>query len=341
MSAMSFSTANWHWKNKTVTPWAKKWFEDELTTVSVDDEAGETPGARVQVTQLVEYEGDVELGRRKSKYVLVTKITIIIIMLLRWRCLLKDVNWFVSRLITIFDCRIVLEWTGTASDGAEAKGRLVIPEVSHDIMLDGTSDYTWEFTLTSSLDSATDALFGLAKKKLPGALEARLALFPAALIDAHGKDIIVGDDPSRSGTPTPGGTTAAATTTPSAVSAAPSAAAAAPKKKQTTVNTAEVVVEATFQASAGDLYSILTDEKRIPSWSRASAKVCEAPSFFFTICNTFGEFNFVSRIRGKVLSMCFSAVGCGGSMYRWMHRGRSSRRGFCRIRPGRRVSGPL
>ena len=82
MSSMPLSTANWHWKNKTVTPWAKKWFEDELTTVSVDDEAGETPGARVQVTQLVEYEGDVELGRRKSKYVLAVLFFIKILLLL-------------------------------------------------------------------------------------------------------------------------------------------------------------------------------------------------------------------------------------------------------------------
>lgn len=39
------------------------------------------------------------------------------------------------------------------------------------------------------------------------------------------------------------------------------------------VNAALVEVEATFQAAADDLFSLLTDEKRIPAWSRAPAKV--------------------------------------------------------------------
>src|ERR1700733_741897 len=31
--AMSMTTANWHWKSKGVTPWARSWFESELPTV--------------------------------------------------------------------------------------------------------------------------------------------------------------------------------------------------------------------------------------------------------------------------------------------------------------------
>lgn len=46
------------------------------------------------------------------------------------------------RLITIYDCRVVLKWTGTASDGTEVNGSLTIPEVSHEVTLDGLSDYT-------------------------------------------------------------------------------------------------------------------------------------------------------------------------------------------------------
>lgn len=62
---MPLSTANWHWKNKTVTPWAKTWFERELVTVEVGGKEGE----KVGVEKVVEVEGDVELGRRKSKWV--------------------------------------------------------------------------------------------------------------------------------------------------------------------------------------------------------------------------------------------------------------------------------
>lgn len=45
------------------------------------------------------------------------------------------------RLITIYDCKVELQWAGTASDGSEVKGKLIIPEVSHEITLDGLSDY--------------------------------------------------------------------------------------------------------------------------------------------------------------------------------------------------------
>ena len=64
--AMAPSTANWHWKNKNVTPWAKQWFERELTTVNVKGDAGE----EAAISEVVSVDGDVELGQRKSKYVL-------------------------------------------------------------------------------------------------------------------------------------------------------------------------------------------------------------------------------------------------------------------------------
>lgn len=63
---MAYSTANWHWKNKTVTRWAKDWFERELVTIQVQGE----DGAVISVERVVEVDGDVEIGRRKSKYVL-------------------------------------------------------------------------------------------------------------------------------------------------------------------------------------------------------------------------------------------------------------------------------
>lgn len=45
------------------------------------------------------------------------------------------------RLITIYDCKVVLQWKGSTTDGTEATGKLTIPEVSHEITLDGISDY--------------------------------------------------------------------------------------------------------------------------------------------------------------------------------------------------------
>lgn len=79
--ALPPSTANWHWKNKTVTPWAKDWFEGELTNVKVK---GDSEGEELSITKIYEFEGDVELGQRKSKYVVVlytTSVLIVYIML--------------------------------------------------------------------------------------------------------------------------------------------------------------------------------------------------------------------------------------------------------------------
>ena len=62
---MAPSTANWHWKNKNVTSWAKGWFERELTAITVKGDGEE----EVSISEVVEVDGDVELGQRKSKYV--------------------------------------------------------------------------------------------------------------------------------------------------------------------------------------------------------------------------------------------------------------------------------
>jgi activator of HSP90 ATPase len=63
--AMAHSTANWHWKNKNCTSWARSWFQDELVTVSISGEGTE----QILVAKVTEVDGDVELGQRKSKCV--------------------------------------------------------------------------------------------------------------------------------------------------------------------------------------------------------------------------------------------------------------------------------
>jgi activator of HSP90 ATPase len=63
--AMPTSTANWHWKNKNVTSWAKEWFQRELTAIVIEGTEGNVAISSVRID-----EGDVELGQRKSKYAL-------------------------------------------------------------------------------------------------------------------------------------------------------------------------------------------------------------------------------------------------------------------------------
>jgi len=184
---------------------------------------------------VIDVDGDVELGQRKSK------------------------------LITIYDCRVELEWEGVASDGSTVTGKLTIPEVSHEITVDGLSNYSYEWSLRSKSSAESQALYAHVKSHLPPALEAVFATFPTEMVKVHGGDITVSGDPSRAATPLP---------------VAPAGAAPAPaapevkkvEKKVKPVNTSKIVVESTFMASAADLFSLLTDENRIPTWTRAPAK---------------------------------------------------------------------
>lgn len=189
---------------------------------------------------------------------------------------------YLPRLITIYDCKVQLEWSGTASDGTKVKGKLTIPEVSHEITVDCSSDYVvrdafvshplrplimwqYEWSLSTESTPTVDALYAFAKARLPPALESKFAELPVAMIDTHGKDLTVSTETSRTGTPAPA---AAATNSSSAA-----AVFTPPPVRKTPVNTSQIVKEARFMVAADDLYSLLTDEGRIPSWTRAPAQV--------------------------------------------------------------------
>ncbi|KAF9014168.1 activator of Hsp90 ATPase [Cyathus striatus] len=225
--ALPPSTANWHWKNKNVTRWGTQWFEQELTSISV---TGDKEGEVVSISKVNDVDGDIELGQRKSK------------------------------LITIFDCKVTMNWEGTASDGTEVKGTVTIPEVSHEIICDGLTDYVYEWSLGTTRSPEVNSLFDLAKSRFPALIEEKLAAFPAAMIETHGRDIQVSADNTRSSTPVANASATAAAKTAGAVPAV--------KKVPKAVNTTTVVVDGNFQASADDLFSLLTDEKRIPAWTR-------------------------------------------------------------------------
>jgi len=238
---MPASTANWHWKNKNITTWSKEWFERELVAVKISGD-----GQEVVSVSKVEVDGDVELGQRKS------------------------------RLLTIYECKIALEWTGTAEDGTEVSGTLTVPEVSHEITLDGMSDYVYEWSLKTASSPAVDKLFQFAKKRLPTDLEVKFAEFPAVIIEMHGKDLQVSAtpsaEPSRTGTPAP---------LPVASSSAPKPTAI--KREEKRLNTVNVSVDATFMASAEDMFAMLTDESKIPMWTRAPAQSVPEPGKGFSL----------------------------------------------------------
>jgi len=253
---MSHTTANWHWKNKNIGPWAKQWFQRELTAITIAGDGDES----IQITEVTEVDGDAELGQRKSK------------------------------LITIYDIKIELKWSGRASDGTDVSGGLVIPEVSHEVTLDGLSEYVYNWTLSTKSSKPVDALYQLARKRLPVALEVKFAEFPAAIIETHAKDLTVSAEPSRTGTPVQSINATSTTTAP-----VPKPVVKSQSKKPTTVNTSTVEVEATFMAAADDLFSLFTDEKRIPAWTRAPAQSKPSPGSEYSL--------FGGGVKGKYVSL--------------------------------------
>lgn len=122
--------------------------------------------------------------------------------------------------------------------------------------------------MSTASSPPVDAVLKLARSRLPAVLEAKFTQFAAAIIDVHGKDLTVSTEPSRSGTP------ANAPTPPVPATASAPPARAAPAVKSESLNTTRVSVNATFMAAADDLFDLLTNEKRIPMWTRAPAQVC-------------------------------------------------------------------
>lgn len=104
---------NWHWVNKDVSAWTKDFLSQDLIGLKA-----ESNGVKVEVSKVLSMDGDVDVSQRKGK------------------------------VITIFDVRLQLEWTGSIpvkekqenDDGVEEEtegkkdvsGTITIPEVAHD-----------------------------------------------------------------------------------------------------------------------------------------------------------------------------------------------------------------
>jgi activator of HSP90 ATPase len=104
---------NWHWVNKDVRPWAQDWLSAELVGLK----ASKDDGTSAEVSKVLSMDGDVDVSQRKGK------------------------------VITIFDVRLQLEFTGKVpvkaekteeeeaseeGDTKDVSGTITIPEVAHD-----------------------------------------------------------------------------------------------------------------------------------------------------------------------------------------------------------------
>lgn len=221
---------NWHWVNKDASEWAKEWFKTNL--LNVEAQEGDVSA---KITSVTSMDGDVDVSQRKGK------------------------------VITIFDVKLTLEYSGSAPEAEDVAGNITIPEIAHDTEED---EFVFDIDIYSESKEKQPVKDLVRSKIVPQLRQEFLKLGPA-LVAEHGKDLqhAPGANPS-SGFSTP-------KIHPQA-SAAP-AAPAVPKATKTvgTVNTTTVTDTEEFRTTADELYQTFTDVGRLTAFTRAPPRVFE------------------------------------------------------------------
>ncbi|KAM7199672.1 hypothetical protein V8F33_004324 [Rhypophila sp. PSN 637] len=222
---------NWHWVNKDATPWAKQWLEDNLTKI----EAKEGDVA-AKISKVISMDGDVEVAQRKGK------------------------------VITIFDVKLTLEYSGSTADDDNVSGTITVPELSHELAED---EFVFEIDIYSDAKEK-QPVKDLVRSKIVPQLRAKFLELLPALIAEHGKDIqhAPGSNPS-SGFSTP------KYHPPTNAGVKLDPVTSQQSKSGSVVNTTTVTDNEEFRTTAEQLYQTFTDPQRIAAFTRAPPKVFE------------------------------------------------------------------
>ncbi|KAH7036713.1 Aha1domain family protein [Macrophomina phaseolina] len=226
---------NWHWVHKDVGTWTREYLEKDLTGISV-----EADGVTAQVDRVISMDGDVEVSQRKGK------------------------------VITIFDVKLQLEYSGKNKEGEAASGTITVPEIAHDTEED---EYVFDIDIYSD-SSSKQPVKDLVRAQLTPKLRGRFANLAKALIAEHGKDIqhAPGSNPS-SGFTTPkvyeSSSLNKSKDTPSSTTTTTSSG------KGPLVNTTTLTENEEFRTTASELYQTFTDPQRVAAFTRAPPKIWE------------------------------------------------------------------
>jgi len=220
---------NWHWVNKDASAWAKEYLEDNIKGIKAEEN-----GVTAKLDKLISMDGDCDVNQRKGK------------------------------VITIYDVKLVIEYSGKTKDDEDVSGTITVPEVAHD-----TEENEYVFDIDIYSDASSKApVKDLVRAKIVPQLRKEFAKLGPALIAEHGKDIqhAPGSGPS-SGVSTPklhvpSGPTSTAHSTQTS-------------KESSTVNTTTVTDTEEFRAPATELYQTFTDPQRIAAFTRAAPKLFE------------------------------------------------------------------
>ncbi|KAI1503475.1 activator of Hsp90 ATPase [Biscogniauxia marginata] len=219
---------NWHWVSKNAGEWAKQWFDENLTKISAED--GEVTA---KISKVISMDGDVDVSQRKGK------------------------------VITIFDVRLVLEYSGSAPDEEQVSGTITVPEVAHDTEED---DFVFDIDIHSE-SKEKQPVKDLIRAKITPQLRKEFLKLTPALIAEHGKDLqhAVGSNPS-SGFSTP------KYHPQKGASVKPDASTSTQRNATSIVNTTTVTDQEEFRTTAAEMYQTFTDPQRLAAFTRAPPK---------------------------------------------------------------------
>ncbi|KAI4734824.1 hypothetical protein E4T50_14656 [Aureobasidium sp. EXF-12298] len=225
---------NWHWVNKDVSGWTKEYLEKDLVGIKAEKD-----GASAQISKLLSQEGDVEVAQRKGK------------------------------VITIFDLKLQLEYTGKTKEDEDVSGTITVPEVAHDTEED---EYVFEIDMYSESLSKTPVK-DLVRSQITSQLRARFQQLGHALMDAHGKDIqhAAGHKPAF----TPAKVYSSSSVNKQSDDSKSSTTTTTSNGKGPAVNVTSLSDQQEFRCDAPMLFQILTDPQRIAAFTRAPPKVFE------------------------------------------------------------------
>ncbi|KAI9851293.1 MAG: hypothetical protein M1838_004029 [Thelocarpon superellum] len=227
---------NWHWVNKDVSAWAKDYLEKSLSSISAEGH-----GVAARVDKVLSMDGDVDVSQRKGK------------------------------VITLFDVKLQLEYSGTTAEQEEASGTITVPEVAHDTEED---EYVFEIDIYSD-SSSKQPVKNLVRERIIPQLRTHLHALGPALIAEHGKDLQHAPD-SNAAVAAPSVPAAPLSTHAAAKgSGASSSTGSGQGQASAVVNVTTVVDTEEFRTTAADLYRVFTDPQRIAAFTRSPPKLFE------------------------------------------------------------------
>ncbi|KAG5517926.1 hypothetical protein PMAC_000381 [Pneumocystis sp. 'macacae'] len=211
--------------------------------------SAEKNGIFASITKLTECTGDVDVSMRKGK------------------------------IITIYDLKIVLEFNGKLVDGTDVSGTITVPEVAYD-----SDDYIFEIEVFSETKE-NRIIKEFIKLELAPQIKERLSLLGEALIETHGKDVLLSVD--KGVTPKPSESIMDCSVSQNGVNVTKTTRSVESTSKignRSIINTVSISNNIDFQAPASELYNTFIDCSRIKAWTRSppdiDARVGGKFSFF-------------------------------------------------------------